>query len=63
MDKYPYKVYNPDGVLVMSAPERCRYDKSTELSMMEVGYVIRLNGKRLTKTDIRKEERRANTGK
>ena len=59
--QYPYKIFNPDGILVMESPECCRYDKSTELAMLEVGYTIRHHGKRLTKTDIRKEERRANT--
>lgn len=53
-DNYPYKVYR-DGELMMEAPEKCRYPKSTELSMLDAGYVIKLHGKRLTKTDLRKE--------
>lgn len=49
-----YEVFNPDGQRVMYAPERCRYPSSTELSLLEAGYTIRLHGKRITKTEVRK---------
>lgn len=52
-----YEVYNPEGKLVMYSPECCRYPRETELEMLEAGYTIRLQGKKLTKTEIRKEER------
>ena len=55
MDKYPYKIYNPDGYIVMESTEDCRYPKLVELSMLEAGYTIRLHEKKLTKTDIRRE--------
>ena len=54
---FPYQVYNSQGVCVMSAPEGCRYPRKTELSILEAGYSIKLNGKRITKTEIRKEVR------
>ena len=56
MDKCPYKVYSPDGRLVMESAEDCRYPKTVELGMLEAGYTIMLQGKKLTKTEIRKEE-------
>lgn len=35
--------------------DRCRYPKLVELNILEAGYVIKLHGKRITKTEIRKE--------
>lgn len=58
---YPYKVYNPAGVLVMQTPESCRYSMRVELSILDAGYTIRLHGKRITKTAIRKETTNAKT--
>lgn len=55
MIDYPYKVYNPAGVLVMSGAEACRYPRNIELDLLGVGYTIRLHGKRITKTDLKKE--------
>lgn len=55
MDKYPYKIYNAVGEIVMQSSADCRYPKSVELEMLEAGYIIRLHGKKLTKSDIRKE--------
>ena len=54
--EYPYEVIPPagqDGGLI--APASCRYDRKTELSLMEAGHTIRLHGKKITKTEIRKE--------
>ena len=42
----------PGGLI---APACCRYDRKTELSLLEAGYTIRLQGKKITKTEIRKE--------
>ena len=51
---YPYQIINPSGQCVMQAPESCRYPKNVELDLLEAGYTIRLHGKRITKSDIRK---------
>lgn len=53
---YAYEVIPPtgrDGGTI--APASCRYDRKTELSLLEAGYSIRLHGKKITKTEIRKE--------
>jgi len=57
MTDLPYQVYNPQGVCIMHAPESCRYPRRIELDVLEAGYSIRLHGKRITKTDLRKEVR------
>lgn len=49
-----YEVFHPDGQRIMTAQESCRYSSSTELSLLEAGYTIRLHGKRITKTEVRK---------
>lgn len=50
-----YTVTNPDGDLVLQAPESCRYPKLLELALLEAGYTIRFHGIRLTKTMLRKD--------
>lgn len=50
-----YQVFGPAGGCLMEAPESCRYPRKIELSLLEAGYIIRLNGKRITKADVRKE--------
>lgn len=40
---------------MLEAPESCRYPRRIELDMLDEGYTIRLNGKRITKAEIRKE--------
>ena len=50
-----YEVYASDGKLVMCAPASCRYPPRVELDLLEYGYIIKLNGKRLTKSEVRKE--------
>ena len=55
MDKYPYKVFNPAGEVVLQSIPECRYPRAVELQMLEAGYTIRLNGKKLTKTDLSRE--------
>lgn len=50
---YSYTVTSPGGVPMMrTAYERYRYDAQTELSMLDAGYTIRINGKRLTKKAV-----------
>lgn len=51
----PYQVFDPTGQRVMHAPESCRYPQRIELDMLEAGYSIRLHGRRITKTELRKE--------
>lgn len=55
MEKLPYQVFNPAGQGILEAPEHCRYPRKIELSLLEAGYTIWLHGKRITKTEIRKE--------
>ena len=57
MSDYPYQVFNPQGVGVMQSAESCRYPPKTELSILEAGHTIRLHGKRITKTELRREVR------
>ena len=52
MEVNAYQVFNRDGRLIMSCPEKMRYKKSTELSLIEHGYTIKLNGKKITKKEI-----------
>lgn len=55
---YPYEVIPPPGQPGgVEAPESCRYSRETELSLIEAGYTIRLHGKRITKTELRREVR------
>lgn len=54
-DSFPYKVYNSSGDLVMAATENARYRRKRELELLEAGYTIRLNGRKITKTEIKKE--------
>lgn len=52
--EYPYQVIPPSGQLGgLIAPESCRYPRTTELSLLEAGYTIRLHGKKITKTELR----------
>lgn len=53
-DNLPYQVINPAGIIVLQAPESCRSTRRVELSQLELGYIIRLNGRRITKTELRK---------
>ncbi len=49
---YPYKVFDPCGVPVMTAPEECRYTRAIELDMLAAGYTIRLHGRKITKKEL-----------
>ena len=53
--EFPYEVFNPAGQKIVIAPEDCRYPQHIELDMLEAGYTIRLHGKKITKTELRKE--------
>lgn len=52
--EYPYEVINPEGTVVLRAPENCRYARSTEQHLIEAGYIIRLYGRKITRTEIKK---------
>ena len=58
MDKFNYRVINPRGDPVLSSNTACRYPLETELQMINDGYRIALEGRRLTATDIRAELRK-----
>lgn len=51
--EHPYVVTSPCGELVLRAGEECRYSKRIELALMDAGYTIRLNGRKLTKKEVR----------
>lgn len=55
MDNLPYQVFAPGGQPVLQASERCRYPRKIELDLLAAGYTVRLCGKLLTKTQIKKE--------
>lgn len=55
MEMLPYQVIGPAGNVLYHTHERLRYPRRRELAMLEDGYRIRLNGKLLTKTELRKE--------
>ena len=49
MDNLPYKIYTADGRLVLQASESCRYTPLIERQLLDIGYIIKLHGKRITK--------------
>lgn len=58
MADYPYTVTSPSGGIVLQAAESCRYPRLVELALLEAGYIVRLHGKKITKTETRKEMRK-----
>ena len=52
-DNLPYKVYAPEGHVVLQAAESCRHSKRVELDHLENGYTIKLHGKRITKKEVK----------
>lgn len=55
MENLTYHVFAPGGQPVLQASERCRYPRKIELELLAAGYTVRLGGKLLTKTQIKKE--------
>ena len=51
--EYPYVVVSPAGQVVLQAAAGCRYPKETERDLLENGYQIRLDGKRISKKELR----------
>lgn len=50
----PYQVFDSSGRMVLDSDVSCRYPRSMELSLLDAGYAVKIAGKKLTKTDIRK---------
>ena len=57
MTDYPYQVFSPTGQPLMEAPESCRYSPRIEKSILDAGYTIRLHGKKITKSEVRKADK------
>lgn len=53
----PYiEIFNRDGVCVERMAQGCaRYSTATELDMLERGYTIKINGKKLTKKELKED--------
>lgn len=51
--KLTYFVSDRNGNVVLQAAAECRYPKHTELSLMDAGYTIRLDGRKITKKEVR----------
>lgn len=51
----PYiEIFNRDGVCVERIAQGCaRYPTATELDMLERGYTIKINGRKLTKKELK----------
>jgi hypothetical protein len=51
----PYiEIFNRDGVCVERMAQGCaRYSTATELDMLERGYTIKINGRKVTKKELR----------
>ena len=47
-----YTVHGQDGTLLMQSAMDLRYDSETELSLLNSGHVLKLNGKRITKKEV-----------
>ena len=48
-----YQVIDPTGNTVLQAAENCRYPKEIELGLLKHGYTIRLNGRKVTKKELK----------
>ena len=56
MKEWPYVVVNPMGMVVLQST--VRHPRPVELDLLDHGYTIKLNGKKLTKQEIRKEAKK-----
>ena len=54
MSNCSYEVLDPSGQLVMVSTAGIRYSRQIELSMLDAGYTIKINGRKLTKTELRR---------
>lgn len=49
-----YEVFCPDGRRVLCSTVSCRYSRQLEGDLLDAGYLIRVNGKRLTKAELKR---------
>lgn len=49
-----YQVFDSSGRLVLDSDVCCRYPRTMELSLLDAGYAVKVAGKKLTKTELRK---------
>lgn len=49
-----YQVFDSSGRQVLESDVRCRYPQVIELQLLDAGYVVKIAGKKLTKTEARK---------
>lgn len=47
-----YTVHAQDGTILMQSAMDFRYPPETELSLLNSGHVLKLNGKRITKKEV-----------
>ena len=47
-----YSVHGHDGTILMQSAMDFRYPPETELSLLNSGHVLKLNGKRITKKEV-----------
>lgn len=47
-----YTVHAQDGTILMQSVMDFRYSPETELSLLNSGHVLKLNGKRITKKEV-----------
>ena len=54
----PYvEIIDRDGRVVERMADGCeRYPRSTELTMLEAGYTIKVHGRKLTKKELKEDE-------
>lgn len=53
MSEYSYTVLSPEGKAIMGTKyEQYRYPAEIEAQMLDLGYKIQINGKRLTKKEV-----------
>lgn len=54
----PYiEIFDRDGVCVERMAQGCaRYSTATELDMLERGYTIKINGRKLTKKELKEND-------
>lgn len=53
----PYQVFDSSGRLVLDSDVSCRYPRTMELSLLDAGYSVKIDGKKLTKTEARKGDK------
>lgn len=52
MAELNYIVYDQKGRPILRATLPCRYDRETERNLLQAGYTIRIDGRKLTKKEV-----------